>query len=125
MSASSALAHHQVLGDLTIRGSLGHQCEHLALARCQVVAGLLRPAQRVGEQTRDRGIQVHLPGVRGAHRLGDLVSVGVLEQVTRRPRLECPANLGLLHEAGQGDHLDGGPVGLDLAGCGDAVHLRH
>ena len=55
----------------------------------------------------------------------DLLGLGVLEHVTRRSGLEGGGDLLLLDERGHRDDLGLGPLGLDPADRGDAVHVRH
>ena len=66
-----------------------------------------------------------LAGVGRANGGGDLLGLGVLEHVARRAGLEGGGDLLLLDERGHGHDLGLGPLGLDPADGGDAVHVRH
>jgi hypothetical protein len=57
-------------------------------------------------------MQVRLPDVGRTDRLGDLVGVGVLQQVSGRSGFERAADLRLLDETRHRDHLDVGPACL-------------
>ena len=87
--------------------------------------GRLALAHALGQQPRDGRVEVDLAGVRGPDGRGHLLGLGVLEEVARRARLEGRRDLLLLDERGHRDDLGLGPLGLDPADGGDAVHVRH
>ena len=61
----------------------------------------------------------------GADRVGNLVDVGVLEQVARRASFECGVHALLLDEGRENDDLDIVVSRANLARRLDAVHDRH
>jgi hypothetical protein len=123
--ARGALADRQALGDLMVGGAGGHQAEHFQLPGGQPPDQALRAADRVGEQPGHGRVQVHPPGDRVPYGAGDLVGVGVFEQVPGGAGLECGTDLGLFYETCHDHDLHGGPAALDLRGGGDAVQDRH
>ena len=90
-----------------------------------VVLGRLALAHPLGEQPGDGRVEVDLAGVGGADGGGDLLGLGVLEDVAGRAGLEGGGDLLLLDERGHRHDLGLGPLGLDPADRGDAVHVRH
>ena len=112
-----ALGDDELAGDRGVGAALGHQPQHLALARGQRLQRVLAAA--AAEQQRDDlGIERRAAAGDAAHRVGEGVDVGdaVLEQVAGalgrlREQLD---RVGLLDVLGEHEHADVGVVGADL-----------
>ena len=126
-----ALGDDQRLGDRRVRAALGHQAEHLALARGQRVERILAAAA-AEQQRHDLRVERRAAAGDAAHRVGERVHVGdaVLEQVAGalgrlREQLE---RVGLLDVLGEHEHRRAGVLGADAVGRAQAlvgVRRRH
>ena len=114
-------------GDLLVRCARPHQPQDLDLARGELRLGLAARsrAQRGEQPPGDRGVELELAAIRGAHGRRDLVGVGVLEDVSRRSGLQCAAHELVVGVGGQDDHRDVVVAGADQAGRLDAVQGPH
>ena len=88
-------------------------------------SGALRLRIRWARSRATAGSRWTSPAYAGPDRGGDLFGLGVLQDVARRAGLEGRGDLLLLDEGGHGHDLGLGPLGLDPADRGDAVHVRH
>ena len=90
--------------DLLVGRTPRNKLQDFDLARGQGLHRLLVAprAQPLRQHARHLRIKVHLAGARGADRVGDLVRVGVLEQVPGCARLQGRGDLLLLDERGDG-----------------------
>jgi hypothetical protein len=96
--------------------------------RCADAAGTVRPLlgrQPPEKASRELGIQGRLALAHPPHRLKDLLLGGVLEDITRRPSLQCLQQvIGVLVHRHHEDADLGMPL-LDLARGRQPIHLRH
>ena len=112
-----ALGDHERRGDRGVGAALGHQPEHLALARGQRLERVLAAA--AAEQQRDDlGVERRAAAGDAADGVGEGVDVGdaVLEQVAgalRRLRQQLE-RVGLLDVLREHEHADAGVLGADL-----------
>ena len=116
MLLDGALGDDERLGDRVVGAALGHQPEHLALARGQRLQRVLAAAA-AEQQRHDLGVERRAAVGDAAHRVGEGVHVGdaVLEQVARalgglRQQVE---RVGLLDVLGEHEHADAGLLGAD------------
>ena len=126
------LADEQLARDLRVRHPARDQPQHLELARAEFLGrgGLIQAGRRVlavvlDQPPGDRRREQRLAGGDRAHRAGQLLAVGVLEQEAGGARLHRPVDV--LVEVERREHQDAGPrVGAARAGGRlDAVELRH
>ena len=107
----------------------GHLLDQREVGLLEFLGPLAFALQRLGE-LRDDGRRdrrgEHGPPRRGLRdRVEDVVAVGVLRDVARRPRHEHLANRFVVLLRGQRNHADVRVALLDTAGGLDAVHVRH
>ena len=133
MGLDRLVAHHESLGDLAVRQTLGHQPQHLGLARGElgqrVGAGGCRRSQArelAHETARHGGREQRVAGCDDAHGVEERLRPHVLEQETARPGAESVVDVLVEIERREDDHSR---CAFAVSGHAprrlDAVHDRH
>jgi hypothetical protein len=113
------LRHDELLGDRGVRPALGHQAQHLALARRQTLERILA-ATPAEQQRDDLGVERGPAARHAADGVGERVDVrdAVLQQVARALRRlgQEVERVRLLHVLRQDEHAGLRMLGADAVG---------
>jgi hypothetical protein len=110
--------------DLLVRDARGHELEDLALAFGELL-GRRRAAALAHEPPRDARGERRVAAGRGPDARGELVRLGVLQQVADRARVERRGDAHVVRERGEHEHRRTHAQAGDPARRLDAVDARH
>lgn len=124
MRLDRLFANHQFAGDFLVRATQCQQAQHLRLAFGQFFGAVGR-LDFAHQASRGLRRELHLSVGGGFDGAAQFIGLGVLEQVSNRPRAHRAHYFIVLQHAGQRNDLHIGKFFAYVLNCRDAIHHGH